>query len=159
VRAQTDAAALPCFGALTKGHMQTSSHERRALRQADPSADWLTIDPDQREIDTQLANWARWVAGRPASVTCPMFRLMRSNFARASYGAPTAMASVDSQAAMRVEKSMRYLPERARELLKGFYVLEAHPRRLCRFLGINIRDLAGELNAARRMLVNILRRH
>ena len=68
------------------------------------------------------------------------------------------MTSVDSQAALRIEKAMRYLPERARELLKGFYVLEAHPRRLCRFLGINIRDLAGELGAARRMLANVLRR-
>jgi hypothetical protein len=66
---------------------------------------------------------------------------------------------VDANAALKIEKVMRYLPERARELLRGWYVLEAHPRRMCRLLVIRPSDLAGELNAARRMLVNILRRH
>jgi hypothetical protein len=133
--------------------------ERRALRQADPSADWLHVPTELRDIDDALVAWGRWCAGRPSPETSPMFRLFRQTFARASYGAPTPRPSVDAGAALKLEKVMRYLPERARQLLRGWYVLEAHPRRLCRFVGIRPSDLAGELNAARRMVVNLLRRH
>lgn len=132
-----------------------STHD---ARRPDPFATLLTVDPAHNQIDLALLNWAAWLRGSGGSPQeSPMFRLYRSSFARGGYGQLTRAAAVHSGLAVDVERIMRQLPERHRDVLVGWYVERAAPWNLARNVGITKDELAPTLHDARTMAKNRMR--
>ncbi len=127
-------------------------------RRPDPFATLLTVDPAHNEIDLALLNWAAWLRGSGASPQeSPMFRLYRSSFARGGYGQLTRSAPVQSELAVNLERIMRLLPHRHRDVLVGWYVEGVVPGQLARRLSIRYDELRPTLHDARTMARNRMR--
>lgn len=104
-------------------------------------------------VDAELRNWGRWACSesRP-DTTSPMFRLFRASHARGAYGAPTPAPAVESHKALRIERVVRELPELHRQVIRGWYVVQARPHQLCRVLGVRPDTLARLLDDGRSMV-------
>lgn len=121
--------------------------------QREDFVDYFIVDPAHIAIHEALENWARWVRVRPQGwQVSPMFRLYRSHAWQ--WHAPEVRAPVNMPDAVAVEKAVSGLPEKHRTAIRWCYVLQGHPSRMSRHLGVSKQGLADLISTARTMLKN-----
>ena len=105
----------------------------------------------------QLLDWARWCkTGRFGRATAPGFEGYRPPSAFDAPRTPTSSLP-PQQLGLTIERTVAALPMRYRELLRGWYVLNTPPMRMCTEHSIRPIELEEELNNARGMVRNQLR--
>ena len=117
--------------------------------------DFHAVEPHQREIDTRLANWARWCNGSYAPMSSPMFRMapppprVRGDMAYQSAG-----LSVDKMDAAKIAKGVAALPASHRAAINWHYIKPVSPQRACQAIGTSKEGLALLVRDGRQMLIN-----
>ena len=114
------------------------------------------VAAEHAAIHERLTNWGRWSnpRSRAALPPSPIFRLYEPYLVPRDNSTPSDVDPLDAQA---VQKVMHKLPGIAPHLLAWVYV---HPYisagKVCRRLGINMRELADRINWARTCVRNVL---
>ena len=115
--------------------------------------DYFLVPDGQLAIHEALSNWARWVRVRPHGwQVSPMFRQYRSH--NWQWERPTVPDPVNIPEAVDMEKAVSLLPEKHRMAVRWSYVMQGHPARMARELGVSKQGLLDLVNAGRLMLRN-----
>lgn len=117
--------------------------------------DMHAVPEHQRYIHERLVNWARWVEVRPHYAISPMFKIMGYRSNSRQWHAPELRPTIDLLDALKLEKTMRHLPEKNRAALQWHYLYPfILPWRACRFLGVSQEGLRQLVVNARQMVSN-----
>jgi DNA-directed RNA polymerase specialized sigma24 family protein len=115
--------------------------------------DYFLVPDGQVGIHEALCNWARWVRVRPHGwQISPMFRQYRSHAWQ--WERPDIPDQTNVPEAVAMEKAVSLLPEKHRTAVRWSYVMQSHPARMARELGVSKQGLLDLVNDARLMLRN-----
>lgn len=119
--------------------------------------DVFHVERHHEAIHARLLNWAAWVSVRPHYATSPMFQALGVRSNSRQWHAPDIRDTVDTLDALKLEKTMRHLPEKNRAALQWHYLYPfILPWRACRFLGVSQEGLRKLVVNARQMVDNNL---
>ena len=104
------------------------------------TVDFHHVDPNQKDMDAKLINWASWVRPRAPNWVSPMFRQSQSNSRQ--WHTPEIRQTCDVIGAQAMEKAVFYLPESHRTAIRWHYVFPVSPAKVCRALGVSMDGLA-----------------
>jgi len=110
------------------------------------------VAPHQLATHDALEAWGRWArerSGRSVESN-PIFRLAKSSWARSGYGTATPPPILPALA-MRVERTVRDVPQLERDALRWWYVSNTRPELICRQIGIRYDALADTLHRGRQL--------
>lgn len=119
----------------------------------DTFIDFHLVRDEHLAIHEDLCNWSRWVRVRPHGWQVqPMFRLYRSK--NWQWERPVSREQTNIPDAVEMEKAVSALPDKHRTAIRWAYVLQGHPARMARELGVSLQGLADLVSAGRTMLRN-----
>lgn len=121
-----------------------------------PTIDFNRIEPHQAAIHERLVNWSDCYRVRYGGKMHPMWRYFKSGARQ--WHQPEMRKTVDTADAAFIEKQMRHLPTKHREVLVWFYFDNATPAVARRAFGLPYDSLYRHLRDCRQMVINLVDR-
>jgi len=121
-----------------------------------PAIDFARVEEHQLPIHKRLLNWRDCYIVRSGGKIHPMWRYAKSNSRQ--WHPPEIRATVDMEDAAVLEKVMRHLPEKHRDVLVWFYFDAASPAVARRAFGLPYDSLYRHLRDCRQMVINLVDR-
>ena len=117
-----------------------------------PTIDFNRIEPHQAAIHERLVNWSDCYRVRYGGTMHPMWRYFKSGARQ--WHQPEMRKTVDTADAAFIEKQMRHLPTKHRDVLVYFYFDNAPLALARKAFGLTYEGLWIHLRDCRQMLIN-----